>query len=52
MQDLCDNGLRNGLTEEHSNNFKSLVLALRNSKSSSDLLSQYQTMSSKCKLAG
>lgn len=52
MQDLCDNGLKQGLSNEHSNNFKYLVLTLRNYKSSSSLSSLYQTMNSKCQLAG
>ena len=46
-QDICDNSDNQGLTNEHSNNFRDLVMTIR-SYSTADLLKLYQESQAKC----
>ena len=50
-QNICDHGLSQGLTKEHSDNFRDLVRSVR-SKSSDELINLHEENSSKCTLAG
>lgn len=51
MQEICQKGVQQGLTNEHSDNFKDLVLAIRG-YTVSDLKSLFERSKAKCTLAG
>ena len=51
VQEICQKGVQQGLTNEHSDNFKDLVLAIRG-YTVSDLKSLFERSKAKCTLAG
>ena len=51
MNDICERGLKQGLTNEHADNFRDLVIKMK-SISADNLIQLYEKSKEKCALAG